>query len=259
MGRSSTAPIRTKYSRSPQRSRRAYPAFHDTDSNHLVRTLLHPARADTSEVAAAALIALIVVGWLAGVVVLAKGVGRVWRGEAVRWLPIDGFMTSRSPKVTSRSFPAWALSIFWFWTACGLLAESAVKGPTAAIHTAGGVCGGLWLLSFPLWLVVNGFNRPRFLVPPGRRHERGSFAESRARRRAGAPPTDHPVEILDVRPRVGDSKPHPPYFVAVCTAADCDWMSDVVDQDTGPDAVDVVRAQAHGHSDVLIGPRRPVG
>ena len=61
-----------------------------------------------------------------------------------------------------------------------------------------------------------------------------------------------------MRSAVGDPKPHPPYFVAVCTATECDWMSDVVDHDT-PGAEETVRTQARSHSDVLVGPRRPVG
>jgi len=206
---------------------------------------------DTADMAGAA-IALIFAAWMAGVIVLLKCVGSVWRGDRVRWLPMIGLWMS-GPRVNNRSFPAWAVSIFWFWTASCLLAVEAVDRE-GALRVAVGLCGLVWLVTFPLWLIVNALNRPRFLVPPGRRREKGSWP----RRRAGLAPTDHPVEILDVRPATGDPKPYPPYFVAVCTNDDCDWMSDVVDQD-GSDAETAVQAQARDHSDVLIGTRRPVG
>ena len=43
------------------------------------------------------------------------------------------------------------------------------------------------LVAFPLWLSVNAFNRPRFLVPPAHRDERGWLTEWRVRRRRAAP------------------------------------------------------------------------
>jgi hypothetical protein len=113
----------------------------------------------------------------------------------------------------------------------------------------------LALSLLPVHLVVNAFNRPRFLVPPDLRHEpgwEGERQEARRRRAAGRPPTSHPVQILDVRapPDEQDAYP-PPFFYASCTIEGCGWQSAEIAQDA-PEAEATVRRYAASHSDNVL-------
>ena len=144
-----------------------------------------------------------------------------------------------------------------------LLLVSVLIGAPAvgAVGVLSGIVGvGVFV---PLWILINAINRPRILVPPARRDESGWWAKrrtARRRRASGLPPTEHVVEVLDVRPPQDEKHPYDPYFVAVCSADDCNWTSDPIGRDQAhPDPERSVREQASRHSSVITGPRRPLG
>jgi hypothetical protein len=184
---------------------------------------------------------------------------RVWRGDTLLALP---YSSSRAPEVNHRSFPAFTgfiglLSLGMLVAFLGSLLDE------AALALAGGLVVLLSVVVFvPLWVLVNATNRPRFLVPPSRRDESGWWAarrDRRARRAEGLPPTRHVVEVLDVR-SPPEEKPYDPYFIAVCSADDCGWLSDPVGRDAEhPDPEATVRERATEHSTEISGPRRPLG
>ena len=185
---------------------------------------------------------------------------RVWRGETLLTLPWPNF---HGPEVNHRSFPAFTgfiatlgggAVLVWI----GMLTGS--RGPSIV----GGLAIVIGVIVFvPVWILVNAVNRPRFLVPPARRQDHGRWAEWRARRRrrqAGLAPTEHVVEILDVRPPPEEGEPYEPYFLAVCSADDCSWVSAPVGRDEAhPDPEQSVRDEARTHSATMTGPRRPLG
>jgi hypothetical protein len=73
-------------------------------------------------------------------------------------------------------------------------------------------------------------------------------------------PTEHVVKILDVRPPREERHPYDPYFLAVCSADDCGWVSAPIGRDEAhPDPEQSVRAEAATHSSTMTGPRRPLG
>lgn len=185
---------------------------------------------------------------------------RVWRGKTVHSLP---WPNARGPEVNHRSFPVFVGFVVFVAGGALLLLVSALTGAQAV-----GVVGVLFgMVSFiilvPLWILINAINRPRILVPPARRREPGWWAEwraSRRRRASGLPPTEHVVEVLDVRPPPDEKRPYDPYFVAVCSADDCGWTSDPIGRDEAhPDPERSVREQARRHSSVITAPRRPLG
>jgi hypothetical protein len=184
---------------------------------------------------------------------------KVWRGENLLTLP---WPNSRGPEVNHRSSPAFTGFIGLLCIGM-LLAVPAAVWAVEALAVAAGLCILLSLVFVPLWILVNAINRPRFLVPPSRREEPGWWAarrHRRARRREGLPPTSHVVEVLDVRSPPEETKPYEPYYVAVCSADDCGWVSDPVARDAEhPDPEATVREQAAGHSAEVSGPRRPLG
>ena len=185
---------------------------------------------------------------------------RVWRGDTLLTLP---WPNSRGPEVNHRSFPAF--TGFLVLLCVGMvLAVPAGLWDVQALGVIAVLCLFLSLLVFvPLWILVNATSRPRFLVPPSRRDEPGwwaSWRRRRERRRSGLPPTTHVVEVLDVRSPPEEQKPYEPYFVAVCSADDCGWLSDPVGRDPEhPDPEATVREQAARHSTQISGPRRPLG
>jgi hypothetical protein len=68
------------------------------------------------------------------------------------------------------------------------------------------------------------------------------------------------VEILDVRPMPEDRDQYEPYFLAVCGADDCGWVSAPIGRDEAhPDPEQSVRDEASTHSSTMTGPRRPLG
>lgn len=185
---------------------------------------------------------------------------RVWRGESVHSLP---WPNSRGPEVNHRSFPVFVGFVVLVAGGVLLLFVSAVIG-AQAMGVVGVLAGFVGIGVFvPLWILINAINRPQMLVPPARRREPGWWAErreARRRRASGRGPTDHVVEVLDVRPPPDEKHPYDPYFVAVCSADDCGWTSDPIGRDEAhPDPERSVREQASRHSSVITGPRRPLG
>jgi hypothetical protein len=185
---------------------------------------------------------------------------KVWRGETLASLP---WASVRGPEVNHRSFPAFTGFIVGIG-AGAVLVWIGMLTDSRGLSTAGGLAIVLGVVVFvPLWIVVNAVNRPRFLVPPTRRQDRGWWGEWRARRRrrrAGLAPTEHVVEILDVRPPPEERDPYEPYFLAVCGADDCGWVSAPIGRDAAhPDPEQSVRAEAATHSSTMTGPRRPLG
>lgn len=184
----------------------------------------------------------------------------VWRGGTVSSMP---WPNSRGPEVNHRSFPVFVgFAVSLAGGALLLFVSFLVAVP--ALGVIGLICAMIGVAVFvPLWILINAINRPRVLVPPSRRRQQGWWAERRARRgrrASGLPPTEHVVEVLDVRPTPDDKHPHDPYFVAVCSADDCDWMSDPIGRDEAHrDPERSVRAQAIQHSSIVTGPRRPLG
>ena len=183
----------------------------------------------------------------------------VWRGEKLPSLPRQ---TWRGPEVNHRSFPVATFCLTLFVVGLTLLAGGGALRANGAVATGIMLVMAALFVLFPLWVLVNAVNRPRLLVPPPLRREPGWWAQWRSRRRrrkAGRAPTEHPVEVLDVRPLPEDAEDHfQPYLVAVCAQQDCDWQGDPVDA-RQPDAEATVRRQAAGHSANLTGPRRPLG
>jgi hypothetical protein len=181
----------------------------------------------------------------------------VWRGERLASLPRDAW---RGPEVNHRSFPAYVGFLVLVPGGLAVLLGAAalgwmVLGIVGAVAAMFGV-----LVAFPQWLSVNAVNRPRFLVPPAYRDERGWLTEWRARWRSGGtsvPNADHVVQLVDVRAPDGDD--YPPYFVAICDHRDRGWSSDPLGPDNTPGAEARVRAQAAAHSPHLTGPHRPLG
>jgi hypothetical protein len=166
------------------------------------------------------------------------------------------------PQVNHRSYPLWTAFAVSCIGGMGLL----LVGAAADLWIIGQVGAPLMLggvIFVPLWIAVNAVNRPAVLVPPSRRDEPGWWHERRQRshrRQAGRPATTHVVEILDVRAPASDPRPYDPYFVAVCTDDDCNWMSDPVARDAAnPEPEATVRSQAATHSANITGSRRPLG
>jgi hypothetical protein len=185
---------------------------------------------------------------------------KVWRGETLLTLPWPNY---HGPEVNHRSFPAFTA----FIAALGggaLLVLIGGMTDNRGFTIAGGLAMVVGTLVFvPLWILVNAVNRPRFLVPPTRRQEHGWWVEWRTQRRRrseGLAPTEHVVEILDVRPPPEERKPYEPYFLAVCSADDCGWVGSPIGRDEAhPDPEQSVRDEARTHSSTMTGPRRPLG
>ena len=203
--------------------------------------------------------------WAAFVRSQVRRAARVWRGEDVTFLPMSSV---KGPELNYRNYPTFAVVAVLFSgvaiiVSIGelLVGESGLKREMVFKVVVASV-GLLSLALVPVLSVITAFNRPRWLVPPSLRGDAGSWARSRAsraRRRAALPATDHQVEILDVRPAPDDPKSHSPYFVAMCTFKECQWMSDVVNGEDRADAEQAVRHFAASHSSNVVGPRRPVG
>lgn len=179
-----------------------------------------------------------------------KPLARIWRGDLSR-MPAPG----RVLAVTPRTYPSFLLC------AGTTTAGFALSGIAVVL---GGVTGASWprhlLLAglimlpasvalVPLNWLVEATNRPRFLVPPPYRDQPGSINAARARRRrvrAGLPPTDHLVEIFEVRTTAG--KGSEPYLVAICADDDCGWSAFADDDVLGRPEEDQVRAKAARHT-----------
>ena len=199
--------------------------------------------------------------WLAGFAALTVvRLPKVWRGETLLSLPYSNY---RAPEVNHRSFPVFTGFIAALGGGALLLWIGVLTGGRGLTITGGMTIFVGVIVFAPLWILVNAVNRPRFLVPPTRRKDPGWWGEWRSRRRRrneGLAPTEHVVEILDVRPPPEEKKPYDPYFVAVCSADDCGWMGGPYGRDEAhPDPEESVRAEARTHSSAITGPRRPLG
>ena len=157
----------------------------------------------------------------------------IWRGDTSRIYTLP----TRSGIVQARNYLAYLLWVIPAFGGLMFIGVAIISATLSSVRTdlidilfTIGVCS--LLAAGPLLLVhviVNATNRPRFLVPPPYRDQPGAIAAARkrrARRRVGQPPTDHLVEILDVRPPPGDDD-YEPYLMAICSVDGCDWTAHV--------------------------------
>jgi hypothetical protein len=170
--------------------------------------------------------------------------------------------TASAGGVSRRTYLPFALTVSLFSVALFLLFGGAALGLDWTVPV-GTLALLLTAVAFVLQIFVVQFNRPRLLVPPSERDKPGRFGEARRRRKrraSGKPATDHEVEVLDARPPPDKPDSYTPYFVAICSDAECDWMSDPVGDERDPNPEAAVRRQAAEHSDrIAEGTRRPVG
>jgi len=168
----------------------------------------------------------------------------VWRGDKSAIAAIRGTLAD----VYARSYVVHLARNFAGWGGAAGLCIAVGMNPVWRVAGVIGIL--LWLCYIPLLVLhwfVNATNRPKFLVPPPFRDEQGSVAKARLRRRrqkAGQAPTDHEVEIFDVRPRPGDD--YEPYLMAMCSAEGCDWMEFPDSKDL--DEVQSLRDKARRHT-----------
>jgi hypothetical protein len=206
------------------------------------------------------LLVLVLAPAVAWSVRLALRVPAVWRGdqEVVGSL-VDSLLPSG---ISRRTYLPFALTVNLFVGGLLLLVAGTALGAGWVART--GVWGVLLsFLAFALWQSVKHLNRPHLLVPPSERGKAGTLGQAKARRKrraTGRPPTVHEVEVFDVRPPPEKPDDYPPYFVAICSDDECDWMSDPVGYEDDSDPEAKVRRQAAEHSDrVAKATRRPVG
>jgi hypothetical protein len=206
------------------------------------------------------LFVIILVPAVAWSVRLALRVPAVWRGgQEIFGSVLDSLLPSG---MSRRTYLPFALMVNLFVGGLLLLAGGAALGAGWVART--GVWGVLVsFLAFGLWQSVKHLNWPRLLVPPSERSKAGTLGQARSgrrRRAAGKPPTAHEVEVFDVRPPPEKPDDYPPYFVAICSDDECDWMSDPVGSEDDADPEATVRRQAAEHSDLVAkATRRPVG
>jgi hypothetical protein len=170
----------------------------------------------------------------------------IWRGDASR-LP-----TLMHLDINARSYLAFLLWFVLFFGGFGLagvgvLVMSLEHAVGVRIAMVGVVAMFAGLVLMPLKWFVSAYARPKFLVPPPYRDQPGGLAqaaERRRRRRAGLPPTDHVVEIVDLRP----PDTYQPVLVAQCTEAECGWEEFPDDQAPGLIQVQQLRDLAATHT-----------
>jgi hypothetical protein len=194
--------------------------------------------------------------WSVRLVLLAPA---VWRGDrALR----ESILDTVPYRVSRRTYLPFALTVSLFSIALFLAFGGGALGLDWTVPV-GTLALLLSAVAFVLQILVAQFNRPRLLVPPSERGRPGRFGQTRRRRKrraSGRPATDHEVEVHDVRPPPDKPDSYTPYFVAICSDAECDWMSDPVGYDRDPNPEAAVRRQAAEHSDrIAEGTRRPVG
>jgi hypothetical protein len=181
---------------------------------------------------------------IAGLADRVRRLPAVWRGDKKAIATVRGVMAD----VYARSYLVHLVRQTAAWGGAAALAVAV--GAYPAWRGVGALGILLWLTYPPLLVLhwfVNATNRPRFLVPPPYRNEPGGVAEARRRarrKRAGQPPTDHEVEIVDVRPLPGDDLE--PYLMAMCSTEGCDWME--FPEPGDPDPVRSLRERARRHT-----------
>jgi hypothetical protein len=175
------------------------------------------------------LIGLLVVGVCTAMLYLVLAPVRdIWRGDKRRVPSLP------SISVNARSylaFLAWFVPVFGGLALLGLTwIVGQFVGSKKVLYPLF-VTGVALILGGPPLVVlhwfVSAFGRPRFLIPPPYRSERGGLSQARERRRrqrSGQAPTDHLVEILEVRPRTVEDD-FEPYVMARCDDPECDWMA----------------------------------
>lgn len=157
---------------------------------------------------------------------------RIWGGDASATIGLP----SRQSRVKARNYLAYLLWVVPGASGALILGVLMVWATVSHWQEKGGlplfIAGvGVFLFvgAWPLALVhvfVNATNRPRFLVPPPYRSQPGEVAAwglRRARKRAGQPPTDHRVEILEIP----DDDDGQPWLTAQCSDVECDWSANV--------------------------------
>jgi hypothetical protein len=150
---------------------------------------------------------------------------RIWRGDASAVPRLPHLSLNARSYV---AFLVWVVPLFvGIFVMSGAVLASTLVEDEAALAPVGRVAiglvwGGVGLV--PLHWCVSAFAQPKFMIPPPYRSQAGGLAKARhrwRRRRAGLPPTDHVVEIHDVRPNTPEH--FEPYLMAVCTDPECDW------------------------------------
>jgi hypothetical protein len=187
----------------------------------------------------------------------------IWRGDATK-VPFLGGIS-----VNARSYLAFLLWFVPVFGGMGLVGIAVVvgtltssTGPTTVMPAYVG--SALIFVGAPLialhWF-VSAFARPKALIPPPYRAQRGSIAEARERRRrrrVRRPPTDHLVEILDVRPL--NAEDFEPYMIAMCSEPECDWFEFADAKLIGLPEEEQLRSKAAEHSTAIApGLHRPLG
>jgi hypothetical protein len=175
----------------------------------------------------------------------------IWHGNARRVPKLSqisvnarsylAFLLWFTPVFSGLALLGLTLTIGIFFRSMTLVAPLVVTGVILML-------GGLPLI--PLHWFVSAFSRPQFLIPPPYRSDPGGISqarERRRRRRSGEPPTDHLVEILDVRPSASDDG-FEPYLMARCDDPDCDWMAFPDDKLIGVADEDQLRNKAARHT-----------
>jgi hypothetical protein len=112
-----------------------------------------------------------------GVVAL-RHLPQVWRGERTPWLPS---ITVFGPSVNLRSYPTFVVAATGFGAGGVLTVLAGAVGAGLLLRTGIVLMSCSSLLGFFLIVVVNALNRPRFLVPPRLRNERGWLPRRRHR------------------------------------------------------------------------------
>ena len=189
---------------------------------------------------------------LAVLVAYVRPAGRIWRGDTAQ-MPASaiGWVVA----VTPRTYLSAVLCV-------GAVTVGFALGGVAV--ALGGITHSTWpgylllaglvtllanVVFVPLSRIVEATGRPKFLVPPPYRGRPGSLAAERDRRRrkrAGLAPTDHLVEIFEVRPEPDDDSET--FLVAICADDECGWMQFADDDVLGQPEEERLRTKAAGHT-----------
>jgi hypothetical protein len=193
--------------------------------------------------------------WLATVVMvvaLGRKVPAVWKGDADAMPSIPHQVPFA---VHPRSFVTFTMVAFAFVGGFTLLVSTPLVNWEFLDEPLSLWPGGILLIaSVPLallHLVVNAFNRPKWLVPPAFRDQPGSVFERRERRQRvgqGLPPTLHRITI-NHRMHVKAGRPESDWW-AECTEPECGWEVEAPDNTVDPGRD--LRRLAAGHSSEVV-------
>lgn len=200
---------------------------------------------------------LLLLGIVMVLVHLGKKLPAVWRGDAdaVPDLP------SQMPfNVHPRSYVTFTMFAFAFFGGGAILI---IRAPVLEniIPGASRLPGAVLLIAIVvplvLHLIVNAFNRPKWLVPPPFRHQPGWVAARRDRRRRteqGLPQTQHRVEIHHL---IYDGIPNDwdlptSLWWAKCAEPGCGWDTDNQTSEDAHDPEADLRRLAAAHSSQVV-------